>query len=67
MLEVTGGGEFGQRSLQTCGGSATNSVDLAMFRKEKEKGVEGGVPGVFKEGRDMGRGLGFGAREEING
>jgi hypothetical protein len=29
--------------------------------------VEEGVPGVFKEGRDVGRGLGFGAREEING
>jgi hypothetical protein len=41
MLEVTDGDEFGQRSLQTCGGSATNSVDLAMFCEEKEKGGRG--------------------------
>jgi hypothetical protein len=39
VLEVTGGSEFGRRSLQMSGGSASNSSSLeAQSQAKKERG-----------------------------
>jgi hypothetical protein len=42
----TGGAGIDRGGLQTCGGSARDSVNLAMSCTRRRKGVGGGVPGL---------------------
>jgi hypothetical protein len=47
VLEVTGGSEFGRRSLQMSGGSAINSSSLEAQSQAKKERDEGGVLGLL--------------------
>jgi hypothetical protein len=58
---VTDGGEFGRRSLLSCGGSARDSVGLSGFPREREKGGEGGASRLYIGAINLKNKLGFGS------
>jgi hypothetical protein len=65
---VTDGGEFGRRSLLSCGGSARDSVGLSGFPHEREKGGKEGAPRLYIGAINLKNKLGFGSgRGEIDG